>query len=107
MFVPSTSMVPSIDRGDAVLIGPVDPDSVQVGDVLLYSMGGNARILHRVVDIKTGEDGKRVFIFKGDNNNAEDLLPVLDEQLLGRYVGSVPKIGWLPIKFQTELQKLR
>jgi signal peptidase I len=107
MFVPSTSMEPVLDRGDAVLIGPVNPDDVEVGDILLYSMGGTTRILHRVIDIRTGEDAQRVFIFKGDNNNGEDLLPVIEEQLLGRLVASAPKIGWLPLQFQSEIEKLR
>jgi signal peptidase len=107
MFVPSTSMEPAISRGDAVLIGPIDPDSVEVGDVVLYSLGGATRVLHRVVDIRTGEDGQRVFVMKGDNNNAEDLAPIVDEQLLGGLAGSVPKIGWLPIKFQQTLADLK
>ena len=62
-------------------------------------MPGGRQVLHRVVEITTSENGERQFIFKGDHNNAEDLRPVVDEQIVGKYIGRVPKAGWVPIKF--------
>ncbi|MBI2765101.1 MAG: signal peptidase I [Chloroflexi bacterium] len=106
-FVPSESMQPAISRGDLVLTKSVDPDQVKVGDIVMYKLSAQQRVLHRVVAIRKGEDGGREFIFKGDNNNAEDLLPVRDKQLVGRFIGGVPKVGWVPLKFQTLLGGLR
>ncbi len=106
-FVPSHSMEPLINQGDVVLVGPVDASTVKVGDIVLYEMSNRQRVLHRVVDVKTGEDGGREFIFKGDNNNAEDLLPVTGKQLIGTYKARVPKLGWIPIKFNNLIGGLR
>ncbi len=61
------------------------------------------RVLHRVVAINTNADGKREFTFKGDNNNIADPQAVGDSQIVGRYIGKVPKLGWVPIKFNQAL----
>lgn len=106
-FVPSHSMEPVIKQGDLVVTRDISPDDVKVGDIVLYELKGGQRVLHRVVDIRSGENGQRIFIFKGDNNNAEDLFPVEDEQIRTLYIGRVPKIGWLPIKVQKALLSLK
>ena len=106
-FVPSHSMEPIINQGDLVLVGPVDAESVQVGDVVLYELSNRQRVLHRVVEIRTGESGGREYIFRGDNNNTEDLMPVKSEQFIGKYIGRVPKLGWVPIKFNQLAGKAR
>ena len=106
-FVPSHSMEPFIQQADVVLLGPVHPSEVKVGDVLMYEMANRQRVLHRVDQIQQGESGSRQFIFKGDNNNTEDLMPVTDKQLVGSYIGRIPKLGWLPIKFNELIGKAR
>ena len=98
-FIPSHSMEPTINQGDVVLLHSVDPADVQVGDVIAYRLGSGQRVLHRVVEIITGESGEREFITQGDANPAPDLKPVAGEQIEGRYVLRVPKIGWVPLKF--------
>jgi signal peptidase len=98
-FVPSHSMEPLINQGDVVLVGPVHADTVKVGDIVLYEMPNKQRVLHRVIAINEGTGGEREFTFKGDNNNAADLLPVTEKQLIGTYKQRVPKIGWVAIKF--------
>ncbi len=106
-FVPSHSMEPNIHQGDIVLTKNISPDNVRVGDIILYTAPNKQRILHRVIDIKAGENGQRTFIFKGDNNNTSDLYPVKDEQIRSRYLRRVPKAGWLPIKFNQLLGQVR
>lgn len=106
-FVPSHSMEPLIQQGDVVLLGPVSAEGVEVGDIIMYELPNRQRVLHRVHEITTDENGARIFIFKGDNNNTTDLHPVRDEQLLGEYRGRVPKVGWVPIKFNQMLGALR
>ena len=98
-FVPSHSMEPHINQGDVVLVGPVNPDTVKVGQIVLYELPNKQRVLHRIIQITTGPTGAREFIFKGDNNNTPDILPVSPKQLVGSYIGRVPKIGWIAIKF--------
>ncbi len=106
-FVPSHSMEPKIDQGDIVLVGPMDADSVKVGDIVLYELPNRQRVLHRLTEIRTGESGGTEYIFKGDNNNTEDLMPVKSEQFIGKYIGRVPKVGWVPIRFNQLIGKMR
>ncbi len=106
-FVPSHSMEPRIQQADIVLLGPVHASEVKVGDIVMYEMSNRQRVLHRVTEIRKGESGAREFIFKGDNNNAEDLYPVQDKQLMGVYAGRVPMLGWIPIKFNQLVGKAR
>lgn len=106
-FVPSHSMEPMLGPGDLILTRDVDPDQVKVGDVVMYRMPGNQRVLHRVVDIRRSESGEREFIFKGDHNNVADPDAVHDTQIMGKYVGGVPWLGWAPLKFQQALGHLR
>ncbi|MCC6386338.1 MAG: signal peptidase I [Dehalococcoidia bacterium] len=106
-FVPSHSMEPSLTVGAMVVTKEVEADDLRVGDVVLYKMPNRQRVLHRLIAIESGEDGGRQFIFKGDNNNAADLYPVRDEQIIGRLVFDIPKLGWVPLKFQQGLGRLR
>ncbi len=105
-FVPSHSMEPLIYPGDLVLAGPVNADGVRVGEIVLYKLSNSQRVMHRVVAIQQGKDGEREFILKGDNNNTTDMFPVTDDQLMGRYIGRVPRVGWIPLRFQQALRKL-
>ena len=103
-FVPSHSMEPHINQGDVVLVGPIDANAVKVGDIVLYQMPNKQKVLHRVIAITRTDQGTREFTFKGDNNNTPDILPVHDDQLIGHYMGHVPKLGWVAIKFNQLLQ---
>lgn len=57
------------------------------GDVITYA-NQYSTVTHRIVQVT--DDGYRT---KGDANNAEDGAMVLPEQVLGRVVLTVPKIG--------------
>lgn len=98
-FIPSHSMEPLIKQGDIVLIGPIDPDAIEVGDIILYELSTRQQILHRVIEIRGGDSGSRLFITQGDNNNTADINPVKEDQVRGHYVKRVPKVGWIAIKF--------
>ncbi len=106
-FIPSSSMSPLLNRGDVVLVGPVSADNVEVGDIVLYELGPHVKILHRVIEIRRTPSGSRQFITKGDANNTDDLLPVEEQQLRGELLGSVPKVGWLPLKLSEWLRAHR
>lgn len=98
VFIPSGSMEPNIHPGDLALIGPVSPDEIKVGDIVMYQANPQ-RVLHRVIEIRTTDKRQREFILKGDNNNVADMMPVTEKQIVGRYVAKVPKLGWVPLKF--------
>ena len=99
-FIPSQSMEPKLNPGDIVLTRSVDPADVKIGDIVRYKKG-NVEVIHRVIGINP--DG--TFSTKGDNNNVADPEPVRRDQVVGRYVGRVPYLGWVPVKFQQFLSK--
>ena len=91
----SGSMQPSMDVGDIVIITETPTDSIEVGDVIQYRTG-TANIVHRVYE-KYEEGNTKLFITKGDANSGPDGTPILPEQITGKAVFTIPKIGWIPI----------
>lgn len=59
------SMSPLVRDGDVVLVRPVEPGSIRVGDVVMVSLGPARVLVHRVVERVTGPDGTR-FTVQGD-----------------------------------------
>lgn len=98
-FIPSHSMEPVIKQGDVVLVGPIEPSQVRVDDIILYEMSNGQQILHRVIEIQFTDAGQRRFVMQGDNNNTADIYPVQDKQIVAKYVGRVPKLGWVAYRF--------
>ena len=94
----SGSMEPLIKVRDAVIIKRADIDSIETGDVVTYKSLDPAfygiLVTHRVVNIEE-KNGKKVFITKGDHNETIDRVPVNFEQIQGKVVMRVPKIGYL------------
>jgi len=85
-------MLPVIQIGDVVIVKKIPAEQVQVGDIIQFKTE-NIRVAHRVIDIRE-ENHQKVLITKGDNNQAVDSDPVLPEQVVGRVVAIIPKIGW-------------
>ena len=49
---PGKSMQPAICDGDIIIVEPVEPAAVKIGDIILYSAEENI-VAHRVLDLKT------------------------------------------------------
>lgn len=96
-LVSGPSMKPGLEPGDVVFTQEVDPESIQVGDVIQYS-SPIGDVIHRVIRIEWGPDEKQ-FITQGDNNNVEDA-PVPFSRVRGKLVYDVPYVGWVPIKLK-------
>lgn len=94
----SGSMEPIIRVRDAVLTKRVDADDIEVGDVVTYRSNDSAYygilITHRVVNIKE-ENGKKIFITKGDHNETVDRKAVTADQIYGKVIMRIPKIGYI------------
>lgn len=92
------SMEPLIKVKDAVIIKRTSEDNINKGDVVTYRALDEAYygilITHRVVAIQE-ENGEKVFITKGDNNDTIDRSPVRFDQIQGKVVMRIPKIGYL------------
>jgi signal peptidase len=93
----SGSMNPALDVGDIVLIDEVDVSSIEVGDVIQYVSEDNVFILHRVVEKYQDEKGQWFFITKGDANEKSDFSPVIQQNVKGKAVFTIPELGWVQI----------
>ena len=76
------SMRPAIADGDRVLIAPVDPDRMRVGDIVKFRVGNELR-MHRLVR-RSPPDGPGEFVFRGDCGDSEDT--VRPDDIIGRAV---------------------
>lgn len=89
------SMEPIFTRGDAVIVEKLDDEEknkLKKGDIIQYQVDKTV-VVHRIIKVKK-EDNKKVYILKGDNNNAKDLKPVYMEQIMGKVLFSIPKVGY-------------
>ena len=104
MIVLTDSMYPDIKSGDLIICKEIDPEEIEVGDVIsFYDPAGNgtAVVTHKVIDILE-EEGKRSFRTKGINNNTEDKLPVSADKVIAEYSGiRIPAAGNVAIFMQT------
>lgn len=90
------SMEPMIKPGDIVLVQKMPGAEMQIGDVIqFFHLEEEIYITHRVIAIN--EDKKKMLQTKGDNNPSADSDLVLLEQVKGRVIATVPKVGWLTL----------
>jgi signal peptidase len=92
----SGSMRPTLDVGDVVIIAKVSADTIKTGDIIQFREAEGITTVHRVVEIQEIE-GKRVFITQGDANSEPDAKPVIPENVVGKVILDIPKIGWAAI----------
>jgi signal peptidase len=89
----SASMTPKYQVGDLVYVRTVDPEEIQVGDVLTFVANEDLTVVtHRVDEI---DRENRCIYTKGDANDSRDLSPVAFENVVGRVTFSLPKLGYL------------
>ena len=93
----SPSMTPIIKVQDAIVIKRVD--EFKIGDVCTY-LSKDPRyfgimITHRIIGIDTDENGEKVYILKGDANYSADKLPVYKDQIYGKVIMKIPKLGYI------------
>ena len=89
------SMEPIFTRGDAVIVEKLNKEEknkLKKGDIIQYQVDKTV-VVHRIIKVKK-EDNKTVYILKGDNNNAKDPKPVYMEQIMGKVLFSIPKVGY-------------
>ena len=90
--VVSGSMEPNIPVGSLIYVQKVDPAEVQPGDVITYVLSNNMPSTHRVVRV---DAENQHFYTKGDANEAEDGAPVHFNNLIGKPVFTIPKLGYV------------
>lgn len=95
------SMEPVIRPGDVILVKKVaDIGQLKVGDVIQFKRD-NILISHRIIQ-EQADKGSKTFRTKGDNNSAPDSDLVKLEQVKGRVIQVVPKVGWPTLLFKSK-----
>ena len=97
MTILTGSMTPTYPAGTLVIIKPVNPDTLVIGDPITYQIesGKPAVVTHRIIAITSVSDGTRTFTTQGDANNTADPKPVLGAQVRGKVWYSIPYLGWV------------
>jgi signal peptidase I len=91
------SMKPLIDPGDVVLVKKFQTvqqvESLKAGDIIAFKRE-DIVIVHRIIEVVYDDAGNMSFVTKGDNNSTEDIGEVQPNDLKGKYVTCIPKIGY-------------
>lgn len=96
--IESNSMSPAFPKDTLVFVRKVDPQTIEIGDVITYVFNADGVLVtHRVIDI---EQEQEQFYTKGDANNSKDPNPVLWGNMIGKVVLGIPKLG-APIRYLT------
>lgn len=93
----SGSMETTINTKDLIVTSP--KDTYEKGNIIAFNQDETVTV-HRIIDVKN-EDGIKSYVTKGDNNNAEDLDEVKNEDILGAYNFTIPILGGIIIFFAT------
>lgn len=95
LAVGGASMEPAIPLGAAVIVTPVAPSDLAVGDVVSLVAGkSNTVYTHRIIRIAE-HDGATLLETKGDANAAPDPTLVPVEAVVGRVGWTIPLAGYL------------
>jgi len=93
--ITSGSMWPELKKNDLVFIEGIDPRTVQIDDIVVFTNEKNAFTIHRVIEL-----GQNKLKTKGDANNVADE-PIPYEDVIGRLykIGNwnarIPKLGFI------------
>jgi signal peptidase len=97
--VSSSSMYPELEVGDVILVKETDAADLRLGDTISYlgrvGTFANKVITHKIVEEPYQKNGVYHFTTRGIYQSYEDDPPIVDSQILGRYVCTIPLIGWI------------
>lgn len=91
MVIATGSMEPYICAGDVVLTKRVKTIDLKKGDIIQFKRG-SMYIFHRIIDI-VEDGGVKKYKTKGDNNPVPDTDLVNAENIRGKVIYTLPKIG--------------
>lgn len=96
LIIGGGSMEPSISMGTAVIVEPVAPTAIRVGDVVSLRTGTDLQAIftHRVTRI-VERDGIPWVETKGDANAAADPSITSSDHVIGRVSATIPYAGFL------------
>jgi signal peptidase len=100
----SDSMSPAFERGAMLVVRPVDPAAIKVGDVIVYRQAydPNSTVAHRVTAVN-GDGSSVGFETKGDANEMPDRGSVPAADVVGKVAYDVPLLGHVVRHLRTPL----
>lgn len=100
------SMSPTIEVGDLVIVKDINPEDINVDDVITFSSTSSDNITtHRVKEVLN--DGQDIsYVTQGDANNVEDPMPVESDVLLGKVNKVIPSVGTILLWIQKNIMKI-
>ncbi len=109
LAVASGSMVPTLYRGDLIIVqGGLNVDDVvaeyETGDIIVFHKPSDPDelIVHRAVE-KYGSGDTAFLRTKGDNNPGTDSWEVDNNYLVGKVVWVIPYLGQIPLFVRTPI----
>ena len=96
----SPSMVPSINVLDVVVTMRVNsPEDLKKGDIITFNSTdyrySGVLVTHRIVNIEKTTSGEYLYTTKGDNNNTQDSSRISFDEIFGKVLFRIPKIGYI------------
>ena len=100
----SGSMEPKINIGDIVIEKSIKnkEEEIKIGDIISYR-SGQTIITHRIINIEEDENGILRITTKGDNNNTEDSERILINNIEGKVIMIIPKIGYITLLLRDKI----
>jgi len=89
------------DKGDIIIVKGFKDKNYSIGDVIVFRVYEQSTpLIHRIVKIKESNSGLR-YSTKGDHNSdqLEFEKEIMPEQIVGKAIGVIPKLGWLKLIF--------
>lgn len=93
----SGSMQSVYPTGSLIYITDVEPETLEVNDVITFKMSGGAIATHRIVELVPDESNPDIIRFrtKGDENKVTDGSLVDYSSVVGKPVFCIPNLGYL------------
>jgi len=104
LVVVSGSMVPTLERGDLIVVRGVDPREITVGTIIVFHSPRDYEtlIVHRVYGLEQKGD-EIYFRSKGDYNPRPDDWIIPANQVVGVYVARIPYVGVIVMRLREPL----
>lgn len=106
-IIVSPSMVPTIKVNDAVIIKRVSKNKLKKGDIITFTSSDTRyyglTITHRINKVEKLKNGDVLYKTKGDNNNTVDASLVKFDNVYGKVIFKIPKIGYIQYFLKTPL----